>query len=210
MWCRRAQGNDKAHFHSQTHGRTGYYCWGLFPKTQVPFGVLLTPSLLEPSGHRHLILFSHLSLSYFPLSLLFPCTEFCLIPAAVVHHKNGLWHFFLALVSHECVTSLSVSLCISECTWRFVPSQAFTGKIWLVSSLFQGSSVLPLTTCCLLTYWGLFCKRNSWGRDGEGKLLNNGRLRLLCKLRSEWATTTNDSAFCCSLKKSFLTIVSRM
>lgn len=30
--------------------------------------------------------------------------------------------------------------------------------------------------------------------------MNNGGLGLLCKLRSEWSTATNDSAFCCSLK----------
>lgn len=84
--------------------------------------------------------------SCFSISLLFPCTEFLFILAAAVH-KNRLW-------------------CISKCTWGFSPAQAFTGKICLVSLVFQGSSVLPFTTC-----WGLFYKRNSWGRDGKGKFL---------------------------------------
>lgn len=72
------------------------------------------------------------------------------------------------------------------------------------------SSVLPFTTCCLLIYWGLFCKRNTCGGGGEGKLLktknlsfgfkrlmNNGGLWFLCKWRSKWSTATNDFAFCC-------------
>lgn len=80
--------------------------------------------------------FFHIFL-YFSLSLLFPHTEFFFIPAAAVHHENELWCFFLSLVWDECVTSLLDSLCISECSWRLAPGQAFTEKIYFVSFLCQ-------------------------------------------------------------------------
>lgn len=84
---------------------------------------------------------------------------------------------------------------------KFVPGQARPSQ-----ETSQSSSVLPLTTCCLLIYWGCFCNTNSWSGGGEGKLLktknlvsksysNNVGVGLICKLRSEWCTAINESAF---------------
>ena len=108
---------------------------GSFPKTEVPFMALLTPMLSEPCGLRNLTptFFTHSSI------LLFPCTEFLLIPAAAVHLTNGPMCFPSPGVrgSLEWGSPHSISLCM-EGSERLPPGQTFRGKICFISFLFQG------------------------------------------------------------------------
>ena len=114
-----------------TQGTVG----GSFPKTQVPFMALLTPTLYEPGGLRTL------TLTFFTPSsiLLFPCTEISFIPAAAVHFTNGLICFPFPCVRGflEWGSPHSISLCISEGSERLPPGQTFRGKICFVRFPFQ-------------------------------------------------------------------------
>lgn len=153
---------------------------GSFPKTQVPFMALLTPMLSEPGGLRNL------TLTFFtPFSiLLFPCTEFLLIPAAAVHLTNGCICFPFPGVRGflEWGSPHSISLCISEGSERLPPGQTFRGKICFIRFPLPSA---PLSwhlqhVVCLFTevYFG---RENRWDEGGEGKPLKtkkNGHLVL--------------------------------
>ena len=191
-WSRRAQGNDKAHFHSLTHFKTGYG-WRLLSKDPSP---VYGPShsyaiwaLWPEESHSYFFhTFLYSSISLHRISSYSCC---CCPPHKWTHVFPFPWCQGFPWMG---VTSLHFSLHGREWKAPTRPDLQRKKSVSLVSSSSAPLSCHLQHVVCLFTevYFG---RENSWDGGGEGKplktkkklsfgfkrVMNNGGLCSLCK-----------------------------